>query len=573
MSRFLIASSLVILVLLGMGGSRSVGDEVNAVPITPQGEFVIFAWNDLGMHCLNPTYDSAVVLPPYNTVWAQVIRSGDRPQVVTDGITVQYRLINNTYSYGKTHGQSKYGEFWDNCLALFGVSLAHDTGLNLVDPEIHNGLSGTMVAKGDHFEVDGIPLTPVDDSLAWNPYQVVEVTARDSANNLIAQTRTTAPTSDEMNCSKCHGPSGFADALAKHDAREGTTLSANKPVLCAGCHGSPALGQSGPGSSGKYLSQAMHGFHADKGAGCYDCHPGLTTQCSRSLKHSGTDGKGNCITCHGTMATVASSITSGRVPWQSEPKCVACHGGVAQVDTGATLYRNAKDSHGSLYCAACHSSPHAMTPTSQASDSYQAVQYQSRAKTIGSCGVCHASSRGEEEDIGEFSETHGGSNPETRTACNVCHTSVSADTAKWPHAYQWKNHPRTSTVGDAPGRTSYDVRAQEQLGVDLNITNGRGDALSAIKAEWLVFTGTVGGGQLPIFVLTSGGQILNVSQVRDFNAVTYGYNHGPDVARIVTLAPGSLGMGPGDTLMYGYAYTTSDVSRFVLDNTVTLNVK
>jgi hypothetical protein len=34
------------------------------------GGYIVFAWNDLGMHCLNPTYDSAVILPPYNTVWS-----------------------------------------------------------------------------------------------------------------------------------------------------------------------------------------------------------------------------------------------------------------------------------------------------------------------------------------------------------------------------------------------------------------------------------------------------------------------------------------------------------------------
>ncbi|MFA6034485.1 MAG: hypothetical protein WC889_16420, partial [Myxococcota bacterium] len=37
-------------------------------------DHVLLAWNDLGMHCLNPSYDSAVILPPYNTVWAQVVR-------------------------------------------------------------------------------------------------------------------------------------------------------------------------------------------------------------------------------------------------------------------------------------------------------------------------------------------------------------------------------------------------------------------------------------------------------------------------------------------------------------------
>ena len=46
---------------------------------TTSARYVVLAWNDLGMHCLNPTYDTAVILPPYNTVWAQVIQRGNPP--------------------------------------------------------------------------------------------------------------------------------------------------------------------------------------------------------------------------------------------------------------------------------------------------------------------------------------------------------------------------------------------------------------------------------------------------------------------------------------------------------------
>ena len=50
----------------GGGGDNNGGGGI----IIPQAtEFVVFAWNDLGMHCLNPTYDTAVILPPYNTLW------------------------------------------------------------------------------------------------------------------------------------------------------------------------------------------------------------------------------------------------------------------------------------------------------------------------------------------------------------------------------------------------------------------------------------------------------------------------------------------------------------------------
>jgi uncharacterized Zn-binding protein involved in type VI secretion len=400
------------------------------------GEYVVLAWNDLGMHCLNPTYDTAVILPPYNTIWAQVVKRGDPPQIVTEGLTVEYSIDNNTYSYGK----GDYGQFWDNCEALFGTTLEHDTGLNLSDPAQHNGLAGTMVvaASGDHFEVHGIPLVPVDDDGAWSPFQVATITVKDASGNVLIETKATAPTSDEITCSKCHGDDAFNAVLAVHDEDNATSLVSSKPVLCASCHGSPALGQTGPGSSGMFLSQAVHGFHADQGATCYDCHPGPTTKCSRSLAHATDDG--NCVACHGEMAEVAGSIADGtRTPWVNEPKCVQCHTGVAQVDTGTALYRNAAG-HGGLACPACHGSPHAMVPSREASDNYQSEQYQSATASIGSCAACHDSSRGGGDEPDEFGEKHGGASPEQRTACNVCHTVVSTDTANWPHAFEWTAH-------------------------------------------------------------------------------------------------------------------------------------
>jgi hypothetical protein len=398
-------------------------------------DYVVLAWNDLGMHCLNPTYDQAVILPPYNTVWAQVVRRGNPPEIVTEGLTVEYRIVDNTSSYGKTDDLGAvFAGFWDHCEALFGAVLPHDLGLNLEDPGIHNGLSGTMVAKGDHFQVNGIPVVPVDDAGGWNPYQVVEVVVK-SGGLRVADTRATVPVSDEIDCARCHGTADpFGDILTKHDAEHGTSLASQAPVLCANgtCHTSPALTQQGTGSAG-YLSAAIHGAHASRGAACADCHPGAVTQCNRSLAHTAADG--NCSTCHGSLAVVASSIDAGRVPWGEEPECVTCHSGVQGVDTGEVLYRNASG-HGGMYCAACHHSPHAMLPSREASDNAQAVRYQNRAATIGTCAVCHGSSRGAGGG-GEFTETHGGAGGRA-TACRVCHTAVSGSTSSWPHAYTWK---------------------------------------------------------------------------------------------------------------------------------------
>jgi hypothetical protein len=442
---------LVLLVPFG-GCSKSSEPNVNGhdIPAT-QADYVVLAWNDLGMHCLNPTYDEAVLLPPYNTVWAQVIRRGNPPAIVTDGLTAEYRIVDNTTSYGKTDEfGAAFAGFWDNAEALFGIPLAHDAGLNLETSTLHNGLSGTMVVRGDHFQVNGIPVTPVNDAAVWNPYQVMEVTIHQGAT-IVARTRATVPTSDEIRCANCHaqggsatghigggGTSVFNNVLLAHDALHGSNYSPalvdRKPVLCAGCHGSPALGLSGPGSSGRYLSQAIHGSHAARtpAPACYECHPGPTTKCSRSLAHTGADG--HCTACHGSLADVAQSIADGRVPWVTEPKCVDCHSGVSGVDTGATLYRNATG-HGGVYCAGCHNSPHAMHPSREAADRYQPMQYQQAAMTIGSCGACHDNSRGGGGD--GFGETHGGAGGRP-TACRVCHTAVPTNTGQWPHAFQWK---------------------------------------------------------------------------------------------------------------------------------------
>ena len=402
--------------------------KTSSVVLGGNSSYVVFAWNDLGMHCLNPSYDKMVILPPYNNLKVQVVKRGAVPTVVTSGLTVSYSVDNNTYSVGKAN----FGQFWTYARQLFGVTLAPNIGLT------GNGLSGIMKANTGYFSAEGIPVVPVYDSGVKDPYQQATITVKDATGKIVATTKTTIPTSDEINCAKCHGANAFDDILTKHDLAHATHLMSSKPVLCASCHGSPALGATSPGSSGKYLSQAIHGFHATKGATCYDCHPGATTKCSRSARH--TSANGNCTTCHGSMANVASTIAAGRIPWANEPGCVSCHPGVSGVDTGTALYKNSHG-HGNLFCSACHGSPHAMVPSLVAKDNYQELQYQGSTrpvKTIGSCGICHSNSRGI-NDMREFASQHGSVTAETKIACNVCHTSVSTETSKWPHAYQWKN--------------------------------------------------------------------------------------------------------------------------------------
>jgi hypothetical protein len=412
---------------------------------TGSANYVVFAWNDLGMHCLNPSYDQAVILPPYNTIQAQVVRRGSPPVPVTSGLTVSYSILGNTTSANK----GKFGQFWTYALKLFGASPAPDHGLNLDDPAISNGLAGTMIAKGNRFVVNGIPLTPINDAGVWNPYQTGLITVKDSTGATVASTQIVVPTSDEINCGKCHGSANpLGDILLRHDAKHATNLVSTAPVLCASCHGSPGLKQVGRGSSGKYMSEAIHGSHATRGAACYDCHPGASTKCNRSLAH--TDATGACTNCHGSMANVAAtSLVAGRTPWVNEPSCSQCHTNVPGVDTAGVLYRNA-DGHGSMACAACHNSPHAMLPSSQPMDSYSAAKYQGTAaaqKTIGSCGACHSSNHG--EGFSEWRGEHGATGTSTESACNVCHTGfLNPVQANFPHEFKW--NARTAMVGSGP---------------------------------------------------------------------------------------------------------------------------
>jgi len=107
MRRFLDSKNLIILLFCsfltltgsacggGGGGGGTTGGGSNPPPPTTNGQFVVFAWNDLGMHCLNPTYDEAVILPPYNNLFAQIVKKGNPPQIVTSGVSLGLFLPNS----------------------------------------------------------------------------------------------------------------------------------------------------------------------------------------------------------------------------------------------------------------------------------------------------------------------------------------------------------------------------------------------------------------------------------------------------------------------------------------------
>src|SRR5512135_2149974 len=72
--------------------SRKGKDGVQTVTITSShstrrskpvsSSYTLIGWNDLGMHCISPSFKSMAILPPYNNLMVQAIKKGDPPSVV-----------------------------------------------------------------------------------------------------------------------------------------------------------------------------------------------------------------------------------------------------------------------------------------------------------------------------------------------------------------------------------------------------------------------------------------------------------------------------------------------------------
>ena len=358
--------------------------------------YVILATNDIGMHCYQLSYSSFLILPPGNNLRVQVFRNeGKEAELINSGIEVSYRIINNTTSADKIN-------FWEYAKD-YGYEIAPNIGIT------GNGLIGKMKLSGDgkYYEVTGIPITPYNDgSTELNPYQLAIINVSDSnTGKILAKIdNVVVPVSNEMDCSICHGTTDTdLDILKKHDELSKTQLVADlekgKRYKCSECHQDNILGS--PGKPNVLpLSQAMHGFHADKikqsnvTPECYSCHPGPVTQCYRGIMYA--EGV-SCVNskCHWDMANVAKTQANGRQAWLQEPNCSQCHGDKYGVNTGL-LYRNSylinnanAEMNGFILCNSCHNSPHAEWKSVIPEDNLLPTDLLGYPSYINKCTVCH----------------------------------------------------------------------------------------------------------------------------------------------------------------------------------------
>ena len=408
-------------------------------------DYVLLAWNDLGMHCVSDGDPWFIILPPASTLEALLIKRGPTPEVVRENVAITY-----TVEPGFEH-PSRHVRFWEFVEGYFGKKPAPDTGTS------GRGLFGTF-AHNDNtmsFVADKIPVLPYTDTGGFNPYPLFTIKAKDAANGkVLAATKTAAPVSTEMGCRNCHGGpwrwkniSGIADdtardILRRHDRSGGTDLLARatkgKPRLCQSCHADPVLNAPGDGKR-LNLSAAIHGLHANympvQGAdACGLCHPTHRTGATRCARGVHASVGLTCVNCHGTMNDHAISLLRAeegkrsatmlirhlesnsvktkasinpRKPWVNEPDCLSCHVDYKKpaakpsafntwTADATELYRVRTDYTGSLRCIACHNSPHAeypaRNPYNADRDNIQPLQYGKMPYAIGanrSCPVCH----------------------------------------------------------------------------------------------------------------------------------------------------------------------------------------
>jgi hypothetical protein len=349
----------------------------------------VFAFNDLGMHCLDKDFSVFSILPPFNVLHAQVVRKGivgSKPQILNDTqASVSYSAVADSSGSINTTSVSKTN-FWDFVLPLYGISLPVDTGfLGSRMPGASNTPQSFSVYEPSlrWFAAEGIPITPLDDQQQINSYPLMLIQAFDSETaSASPPLSVVVPVSDEMHCSNCHATGGAAanattmqkygiqnwsnassaeiqykeNVLILHGAMVGIDFMARKPVLCSSCHYMLPLDLTGTGPQGEQigkprLSAAIHSRHGKTLDGeipspgnpaiipdtgittCYYCHPGTVTKCLRGAMG---DAGIICQQCHGGLLAVSGKFKA-RTPWVDLPKCQSCHTGDAVDHLGSVI--------------------------------------------------------------------------------------------------------------------------------------------------------------------------------------------------------------------------------------------
>jgi hypothetical protein len=417
----------------------------------------VLSWNNLGMHCMDDDFSVLAILPPYNTIIAQVVvGTNGTARLVTGatGLQVSYRAVLdaensiNTTSIGKNN-------FWDYAFPMLGATLALDQGLELEGASPAAWMPGPAntpkamqyESASGWFVAWGIPITPYDDTLQLNPYPLMHVAASGGGVPSVS-TDIVLPVSLEINCRLCHAsgagvaarpspdwewdaspakdyrfnilrlhdqirfqtlPTLYTNVLAiKGYPAQGLYISAKlgKPVLCASCHASEAVPHSGLPGLVKPLTQAVHGQHAS----VTDPVNGqlLGTVLNRSA----------CYRCHPGAETRCLRGAMGRAVASDGAlaiQCQDCHGRMATVaSTNRVGWLNEPN------CQACHTGD-ALSNNGQIRYDNALVGNDQLREAVNRRFATNTNTPLPGTSLFRFSKGHGG------LYCSACHGSTHAE--------------------------------------------------------------------------------------------------------------------------------------------------
>lgn len=421
-------------------------------PFDPdEAEYALAAWSDKGMHVFSDSARIMTVTPPGVNVYAQLIRRGDSPELVTEDVTLTYKVETGFEK------PEKHLRFWEFLIPTF--HLAREPGQGMTE----NYVAGEMTLNDEMrvYSASMAPTAPYPDQGGYDPYPLFTVEARDSASGqLLASTRVVGPASTEMGCKNCHAGgwkapegnpvTGVSDETAmailkSHDRISKTSLykeaMRGHPLPCQKCHA--VVGGRYEGDEKLLsLSASIHGFHANylpkqSAEACGLCHPSNPQGATRGFRGVHAAKGLNCTQCHGTLedmavgllkheaeggkkgaVTLLSALTGGmgaaveeiapRSARTMAPDCGACHdfetkpaGDASAFNAWAdasedALFTQRRDEMDAVMCQACHGAPHALYPARNAYgetlDVIQPLQYQGVAGVLGTdgkCLVCH----------------------------------------------------------------------------------------------------------------------------------------------------------------------------------------
>ena len=519
----------------------TIADRLNSRTVTvtvvsaTAANYVLLAWNSLGMHCIDGVdYSIFSILPPLNFLDAQL--KDKAGALISSGVTLTYQATPDLNGSINTTSSNKTN-FWQYAQSLLGLNPAPDVGL-LGYPMASNtpapmGYSTT----NNWFEANGIPITNYDDNHAKNDYPMVQVVAKNTAGQVLASTKVVLPVSDMLNCAACHtsntgtnpatsnakpaagwvfDPDPLKDwkfnILRLHDEKEASNATftsalqskgysgglynsaqAGKPVLCVACHSSNTWQVDAGVATGVPgvlpLTQAVHSMHAsqldpangmtldhvDNRASCYNCHPGSVTQCLRGAM-SGPSYQ--CQSCHGNMSNVGKPTRQG---WLSLPTCQSCH------YSGQRLL-NALDANGNPLTWSDQTFATTANVPSVGSSLYRFSTGHGGMK----CSACHGSTHA------EFPSTQPNDNVQsiatqghagTVNECSACHNPVPTTTNGGPHGMH--------TIGTVWVGAHQDAAESNRTACTYcHGSDYRGTFLSQVKTAKTVGSHTYAAGQL-----------------------------------------------------------------------------